>query len=251
MMNVRIFPDKAALTQAALQTFIDLAETSINESGAFSVALSGGSTPRSLYQALGRPENASRLDWANIYLFFGDERHVPPSHPESNLRMVQESLLNAVLIPGENVHRVRAEMDVHRAARAYEATLRTHFKGEWSCFDLVLLGMGADGHTASLFPNSAGLQEEKHWFIANHAPEMDTWRLTLTKNAINHARNILVLVQGEEKAQMLAEVLEGEHHPEETPIQMISPHSGQMYWLVDRDAAKFLSREYSSFGSSG
>jgi 6-phosphogluconolactonase len=251
MVDLKIYPDKNALNQAALQIFIDLADVSIREQGSFSVALSGGSTPRSLYQALAKPENARRLDWEHIHLFFGDERHVPLNHPDSNFRMVQESLLDRILIPNENVHRVRAEIDVHRAARAYEETLRTHFKGEWPCFDLVLLGMGADGHTASLFPKSAGLKEEKSWFIANYAPEMETWRLTLTKNAINHARNILVVVQGEDKAQMLAEVLEGGHHPVETPIQMISPKNGRMVWLVDHDATQQLSGGFRTGGSDG
>ena len=246
MSEFKRFPDKEQLIQEVVTLFIKLAQESIEKRGAFSAALSGGSTPEPLYQALGKPQYSEQLEWDHIHLFFGDERPVPPGHPDSNFRMVKESLLDQIKIPDNNIHRVPAEMDVRVAAFAYEEDLRSFFKGEWPRFDLVLLGMGTDGHTASLFPHTAGLNEEHRWFIANLVPEKETWRLTLTKNAINNARNIVVLVSGEDKSRMLANVIEGLRRPEEMPIQLIEPIKGEMIWLIDQDAARFLPEEDSA-----
>ncbi len=237
---IQVFPDKAALTGAAVDLFISLAQRAIAERGSFSVALSGGSTPEALYTRLAEPGLQDQLSWADIHLFFGDERYVLPDHPESNFRMVQGALLSQVDIPGENVHRVKTEMDVRLAAFDYEEQLRAHFSDPWPRFDLVLLGMGADGHTASLFPHTAGVNEEHRWFIANQVPSHDVWRLTLSKHAINAGRQIVVLVSGSSKADMLSEVLTGPHEPMEKPIQLVSPVQGEMTWLVDRDAASQL-----------
>lgn len=241
MIEIQEYHDKRQMIQAAADLFINFAAESIKERGVFSVALSGGSTPQPLYRLLSEPQNKKYLDWDHIHLFFGDERHVPPAHPDSNFRMVKESFLTQVTIPKANIHRVPAEMEPRIAAFRYEDELRTFFKDEWPQFDLILLGMGSDGHTASLFPHSAGLNEEYRWFIANYAPEMDKWRLTLTKNVINHARQILVLVSGSDKAQVLAEVLEGTKHPEDRPIQLISPIEGKLIWMIDEAAGSQLS----------
>lgn len=240
MPKIKIYSDQAALISAAAEIFIDLGKQSLDERERFSAALSGGGTPAPLYALLGAPENRQRLAWPEIHLFWGDERPVAPAHSESNYRMVKEQLLDAVTIPETNIHRVLAEMDVRIAAFSYEEELRGFFDGEWPRFDLVLLGMGNDGHTASLFPHSAGLNEEDRWFIANFAPAQKTWRLTLTKNAINAARNIIVLVSGKAKAKTLAKVLEGDFEPENLPIQLISPTEGQMIWLLDEEAASEL-----------
>jgi 6-phosphogluconolactonase len=158
--------------------------------------------------------------------------------------MVQEQLLMSVAIPEENIHRVPAEAEIRMAAFQYEEELRSYFDGEWPRFDLILLGMGEDGHTASLFPCSAGLNEEQRWFIANFAPQQETWRLTLTKNAINGARQIMVVVQGENKAAMLSQVLMGERDPQMKPIQLIEPKDGKMIWLLDQQSAKFLPEKF-------
>ena len=240
MGEIKVLPDVEALTSKALEVIIAAAQSAIQDRGQFSMALSGGSTPETVYRALAAPENRTRLDWAHMHLFWGDERHVPPNHPDSNFRMVKEHLLAVVPIPDENVHRVPAEMEVRMAAFHYEEVLRQYFDGEWPRFDLVLLGMGEDGHTASLFPHSAGLNEEQRWFIANYAPKRKDWRLTLTKNAINAARNIIVLVLGDVKADRLRKVLTGPEKPEDNPIQLIRPSDGQMVWLLDREAAKYL-----------
>ena len=240
MPDVRVFQDSKSLAAAAAEAFINLAEQSILDQGRFSVALSGGSTPNLLYQILANPDNQKRLDWDQIYLFFGDERNVPPDHVDSNFRMVKEVLLEKIDIPKKNIHCVQTELDIQQAAQSYEMSIRQFFAGDWPRFDLVLLGMGADGHTASLFPNSLGLEEENRWFIANFVPEPGLWRLTLTKCAINNAKNIILLVSGASKAAMVKEVLCGSEATSLKPIQMISPRDGQMTWMLDRDAAVYL-----------
>jgi len=240
MPEITVFPDKEAFYDAAVDLFINQAQESIEKQDRFTAALSGGGTPEPVYAALGAEQNRERVNWLKVHLFWGDERHVPPTDPDSNYRMVKEALLDKVPIPDENVHRVPAEMDVRLAAFSYEEELRGFFKGEWPRFNLVLLGMGVDGHTASLFPHSAGLNEENRWFIANYAPERETWRLTLTKNAINAAKLVVVLVHGDSKAQMINDVLTGPNLPQEKPIQLISPEDGKLVWLLDSEAASLL-----------
>lgn len=240
MANIQVYADQTALAKAAVDLFIETVQKSIQARGTFSVALSGGSTPKQMYTSLAAPELQEQLPWQQIHLFFGDERHVLPDHPDSNYRMVAESLFSKVPLPAENVHRVKTESDARLAAFDYEEELRGFFDDPWPRFDLLLLGMGADGHTASLFPQTAGLNEEHRWFIANPVPSKDAWRLTLTKNAINAARRIVVLVSGRSKADMLAKVLTGPADPWQRPIQLISPVEGEMLWLLDRAAASGL-----------
>lgn len=235
--NIKIYPDHDELSLAVAKYFAKIAIKSIHISGRFSVALSGGSTPKPLYQALVSLEGDNVIDWTKVDLFWGDERCVPPDHPDSNYRMVKENLLQYISIPEENVYRVPSELDPSMAAFSYEEILRVYFSGVWPRFDLVLLGMGEDGHTASLFPGSPGLNEEQRWFIANHSPEMAQWRLTLTINSINAARHIAVLVVGDSKADMLHTVLDDENSPVEKPIQNIVPVEGNMRWFVDQAAA--------------
>lgn len=242
MRRLIIVPDKVALVTQAVEYFIESANRQIAHNGVFAVALSGGGTPRPVYAALAEPENAERVDWSKVHLFWGDERHVSPEDAQSNYRMVREVMLDQIAIPTENVHRVPAEMEVRMGAFQYEETLRQFFSGDWPVFDFIFLGMGGDGHTASLFPNSFGLNEDFRWFIANYAPEMKTWRMTLTAPAINAARLILVLVEGAGKADRLQRALTGPSEPYEMPIQMIDPSQGEMIWLVDEAAASKLDR---------
>jgi 6-phosphogluconolactonase len=237
MRKMQVFSDTKVLTEAAVTLFVDLAAESIEARGQFTAALSGGSTPQPLYESLGSTENMGRVDWKRVHLFWGDERHVPKDHPDSNYRMVRKELIQNIAIPEGNVHRVPTELEIHIAAAEYEAELRRFFNGPWPRFDLLLLGMGKDGHTASLFPHSNGLKEEQRWFIANYAPKRETWRLTLTINAINAASHVMVLVSGESKAGMLAEVINGPYEPELKPIQYISPTHGDMHYFVDSEAA--------------
>ncbi len=240
MPSIEIFPDPSTLARAAIDLFVTQAQEAIQARGRFSVALSGGSTPQLVYAGLAEPDLQEKLQWEDIHLFFGDERHVLPDDPMSNFRMVQEHLFSKVALPEENVHRLRTETDAVTAAWDYEETLRAFFNDAWPRFDLILLGMGSDGHTASLFPQTAALNEEHRWFIAHQAPSQLFWRLTLTKNAINAARQIIVLVSGESKAAMLADVFDGSYDPAQKPIQYVSPTDGNLLWLLDRDAASQL-----------
>lgn len=243
MAEIIVCGDKNKWLKTAVTLFIKQAETSVADHGFFSVALAGGGTPAPFYSGLAQPGNQSRVPWSKVHVFFGDERAVPPDDRESNYRMIKENLLEAVPIPKENIHRVQTEMEVRLAAFAYEEELRQFFSGEWPRFDLVLLGMGDDGHTASLFPRSVALNEESRWFVANYAPEKKSWRLTLTIHAINAARMVWVLVRGESKADRLKEVLTGIKDTWKLPIQAIHPIDGQMVWLLDRNAASRLPEE--------
>lgn len=240
MPEIKIFPDNELFNQAVVDRFIEQAALCIQARNVFTVALSGGSTPAQIYAALAEEPNRDRITWEKVHLFWGDERHVPPEDADSNYRMVREVLLEKVAIPPENVHRVLAELDVHQAADFYEAELRGFFEGKQPRFDLALLGMGEDGHTASLFPHSTGLNEERRWFIANQIPESGVWRLTLTYPAINAARLILVLVKGVGKADRLKDVLTGAYDPVAQPIQAIEPKKGQIVWMLDQAAAEGL-----------
>lgn len=236
----------AAWLDKAVALFVQSAAANIENHGSFSVSLAGGSTPAPLYAALAKPEIREEIAWDKVHLFWGDERHVQPDDAQSNFRMVKEKLLDKISIPEENVHRVQAETDVRLAAFTYEESLRQFFPGDWPRFDLVLLGMGEDGHTASLFPRSAALNQESRWFVANYAPDKKAWRLTLTANAINTAGMILVLVRGKTKATRLKDVLLGIEDPWTMPIQAIQPMDGTMTWLVDEGAGSQLPEDISS-----
>ncbi len=243
--DLRVVPDAAQLAEEAARLFATQAAAAIAERGIFRVALSGGSTPKALYRLLA-DGTTPPMDWPNVHLFFGDERHVPPDHPDSNYRMVKEALLSRAPVPEENVHRIRTEMpDAAAAAADYENVLRETFHlqvGEWPRFDLVLLGMGPDGHTASLFPWTPVLHERSRAAAAVWVPSMQTWRVTLTPPVFNHARRVLFLVSGAEKAETLHSVLEGPHDPERLPVQLIAPTDGTVQWLVDPSVISRLTR---------
>ncbi len=239
MTEIKVYPDSQQLAQAAAELFVESADTAIRRQGRFSVALSGGSTPRAMHQILASDDFSSRVDWTNVHVFWGDERTVPPDHPESNFRMAQETLFSQVPIPERNVHRILAERQPSQAADDYEQTLRDFF-GDQPRLDLVFLGMGDDGHTASLFPHTAALDEKTCWVVANHVEKLDTWRITLTIGVINAAAKVAFLVSGGKKAARLHEVLRGLQQPHELPSQLIQPESGALLWLVDAPAAALL-----------
>jgi 6-phosphogluconolactonase len=244
MSDFRAYPDGASLAQAATEHVVTRAVETVAAQGQFAVALSGGSTPRSTYALLASPEFAGRVDWPHVHVFWGDERCVPPDHPDSNYRMAREALLDHVPIPARNVHRIRGEMEPAQAADEYERTLRTFLAarpgGSPSCFDLVLLGMGSDGHTASLFPGTAAIREETRWVVAHDVHKLSAWRVTLTPVAINAAAHVTFLVAGAGKAERLREVLAGPHQPDVLPAQIVRPTDGQLLWLVDAAAAAHL-----------
>lgn len=241
MSTVRILPDAAALAESAALRIVNQAQAALAERDVFSLVLSGGSTPRTLYARLAQKDLAGRVDWPRVHVFWGDERAVPPDDADSNYRMAKEALLDHVPIPPDNVHRIPAEMPPEAAAADYEGTLRAFFaKHCGGRFDMVLLGMGDDGHTASLFPSTDVLQEGRRWVVAHHVEKLDAWRITLTLVAINRARLAVFIVSGSGKAARLREVLYGPEHMQTLPAQMIRPPEGRLLWLVDEAAAGSL-----------
>jgi 6-phosphogluconolactonase len=245
---VNVFADAAALAAAASERFADAADLAIADRGRFVVALSGGSTPRRTFELLAREPLASRVNWSRVHVVWGDERCVPPTDAESNYRMAREALLGQVPVPAENIHRMRGEDDPANAAASYEATLRTLFRipnGPPSFepgrnIDLALLGLGDNGHTASIFPGSAIVDERDRWVSAEYVPAVAMWRITMTAPLLNAASEILFLVSGGAKSSVLKQVLEGPRHPQELPAQLIAPTRGRIQWLVDRAAAADL-----------
>ena len=233
--TTRIFEGPRELARAAAQTFVEDAAKSIQEKGSFAVALAGGSTPKALYELLAT-EYRDTVDWKKVHAFFGDERTVPPDHEGSNYRMAQHALLSRV--PVGSVHRMRGELEPREAATLYEEELETFFGGA-PRFDLVLLGIGEDGHTASLFPGTPALNVADRWTVENPVDKLDSVRLTLTVPVLNAAKKILFLVAGEGKARALKEILGGDADPHEYPAKLIRP-KGRTVWLVDRAAAQLL-----------
>jgi 6-phosphogluconolactonase len=243
--EVRILPDSAALSRAAADEFLCAARRAVDRSGRYTVALSGGSTPKAIFGLLAVDEagGSNNVAWGKVQVFFGDERHVPPDHPDSNYRMANEALLSKVPIPPANVHRVRAELDAARAAVEYEDELRSAFgsrAGEMPRFDLMMLGMGPDGHTASLFPGSPALKEQSALVSANWVEKFNSHRITFTYPLLNAAAEIMFVAGGEDKADMLRNVLCGDPSGRTYPAQDVRPDSGQLLWLVDEAAARKL-----------
>ena len=236
-MNLRVYNDARELSEAAAQLFVEEARSRIDESGRFAVALAGGSTPKMTYEILSReyggPED---LDWSKVHAFFGDERSVPPDHEDSNYRMAQEALLSHV--PVGSVHRMRGEMEPREAAALYEEELEEFFGGP-PVLDLVLLGIGEDGHTASLFPDTPALDARDRWAVENPVEKLNTTRLTLTVPAVDAARKVAFLVAGESKAEALEQILEGDADPHKYPAKLVRPEA-EPAWMVDRAAAWLL-----------
>jgi 6-phosphogluconolactonase len=239
--DVAVLPSAAALADAAAGRLVAAAQNAIASRGQFIVVLSGGSTPRDTYFLLGSEALVSKVRWSRVQVLWGDERCVPPHDVESNYRMTRETLLDRVPIPAANVHRIHGEDDPATAAEAYEATLRALLRTPAGArIDLVLLGLGEDGHTASLFPGSAAVREQTRWVMAARAGATSMWRITLTPAVINAAAEVLFLVSGAAKAGILRRVLEGPRRPEELPAQAIAPTNGQVRWCVDEAAAAEL-----------
>ncbi len=235
-MSVETFENPEKLAEAAARAFVEKAAKAIAERGRFAVALAGGSTPKATYEALAR-DHASDVDWPNVHVFFGDERTVPPDHEDSNYRMAREALLDHV--PIGSVHRMQGELPPGEAAASYEEDLRAFFEEEPPVLDLVMLGIGGDGHTASLFPETSALEVTDHLAVANPVLKLDTTRITLTAPVLNAAREVLFLVAGEDKAEALKEILEGNADPREYPAKLVQP-SGGPTWMLDRVAASLL-----------
>jgi 6-phosphogluconolactonase len=243
--EIIICSDTGDLNRKAADQFVAMSRQAIGARGRFAVALSGGSTPKALYALLASAEFNAQLDWRNIHLFWGDERCVAPDHAESNFRMVNEALLSKISIPGENIHRMGGERELAEAAAAYEAELRRFFspqRDELPRFDLVLLGLGEDGHTASLFPGSAALGETRRWVAVAYVERLKTHRLTLTLPVINAAAQVAFLVAGESKRAIVKQLLGASADASDFPAAKISPTDGKLTWLITQDAAGELER---------
>jgi 6-phosphogluconolactonase len=241
---LRVFADLEGISAAAAELFCELGRARWREGNTFAVALSGGSTPKGFFELLAAPPLNTQIPWERVHLFQVDERCVPPDDPQSNYRMIRESLLRHVPIPEADFHRMAAEQaDRDEAARAYAAELGRILQpgpGEFPRLDLVFLGMGPDGHTASLFPGSPVLTEQTLWVSSNYVEKFVTHRLTLTYPVLNAARQLVFLVSGDEKAETLRQVLRPEAGAAPLPAQSIRPSDGEVRWYVDRAAAKFL-----------
>lgn len=254
--TVRVYRDAEELALKAARRFARLADQYVIGCGRFTVALSGGSTPRAMLSILAADPYLDTVPWSSVYFFWGDERCVPPDHSDSNYRMATEALLSKVPVPTQNIFRIPAESpDPKRAAEDYSATLTSFFLSEPGRsttgtaplstvprFDLVFLGMGPDGHTASLFPGTTALHAgDQEIAVANYVEKFKAHRITLTAATINNARNVTFLVAGPDKADALKEVLEGSYHPDLYPSQLIRPLNGSLLWMIDESAARLLS----------
>ncbi len=245
-LEIRILADGAAIAQRAAQQFLQAAADAVRERGSFTAALAGGSTPKTLYSLLANdPALRSKVPWDKIHLFFGDERHVGPGHPDSNFRMATEAMLSKAPLKAEQVTRIKGEYpDAEQAAQEYEQALRTYFQlkdGEYPRFDLLLAGMGNEGHTLSLFPGTKALHPGARVVVRNWVGKLYTERITLTAPAASNAARIIFMVTGADKAPALKAVLEGPYEPEQLPAQLLQPKNGKLLWLVDTAAGSMLS----------
>jgi 6-phosphogluconolactonase len=238
--DIRVVTNKQELNQAAAAEIERRTGEAVRAKGGFTIALAGGSTPKSVYSLLAEPATAKRLPWDKMYFFFGDERHVPPDHQDSNYRMAEESLFCKVPVTQDHLFRVPAENpDAGQAAESYQRTLRNFFRlqpGEFPRFDLILLGMGPDGHTASLFPHTAALHENNRLVVANWVEKFNTHRITFTVPVINNASAVMFMISGAEKRPALSAVLTSDASPEEFPSKLVRPENGELIWLIEADA---------------
>jgi 6-phosphogluconolactonase len=242
--QILIKQDLDELSSAAVDQFAQIANRSIIAHGSFSVALAGGSTPGHLYSLLASDNHRLKLDWSRVDFFIGDERHVPPDSDQSNFRMAKETLLDPLGISPKRIHRWQSELaDANEAAVAYEAELKAYLGSSGRPLDLILLGLGEDAHTASLFPNTAALREIEKLAVANWVEKLNAHRLTITFSTINDASNVIFLVAGRYKSEAVQMVLEGEFRPEDLPAQFVNPEGGDLYWMLDGAAASLLAGE--------
>ena len=240
--NIQVAADIDALSRTAAAAIVEHMVESLQTSEVYSIALSGGSTPRPLYELLTHDANLQQqIPWERIHFFWGDERHVPPDHQDSNYRMAHSALLSKVPIPSTNIHRIRAEnADAQKAAADYEREIRQFFKidaGQLPRFNCMLQGMGPDGHTASLFPGTSALEETKRLVVANWVEKFKSYRITMTFAVINNADRVIFVVSGEEKADTLKAVLQDDPKSFRYPAQRIQPSKGKLIWFLDQTAA--------------
>lgn len=244
-VEYRVYDGAEALSRAAAEHFLASAQAAVAAHGVARVAISGGSTPKRTFELLANPAEkfAATMPWERMELYWVDERMVPPDDQDSNYRMTREAMLDKVPLPPDRVFRIEGELDAEQAAARYESAIRNHLRlegAEGPRFDVLALGMGDDGHTASLFPHTEAIHEMIRIAVANHVPQKESWRVTLTWPVINEARDVFFLIAGSDKAQPVHAVLLGKYDPERLPSQLIRPRSGRLLMLLDREAAALL-----------
>jgi 6-phosphogluconolactonase len=237
--NVTVVRNPQELAAASADHVVAVLADALERHGRANVALAGGSTPRAMNALLAAPPRRDAVDWSRVVFWFGDERCVAPDDPESNYRMNRETLLDPLGIPPDRIHRMRGESDPPSAAADYDAILLREL-GEQPRLDLIILGMGADGHTASLFPGTIKAIDKSKHAVAHYVPQLDRWRITLTARAINESSNVAITVSGAEKADALHAVLDGPRQTDVYPAQLVRPRNGDLYWFVDEAAAAKL-----------
>ncbi len=240
--NIHAYPNKEKLVTATAERIANCIEQAIKQQGICNMALSGGKTPGGVFSLLAANPYLDSVEWDRLHFFWGDERMVPPEHQDSNFRMVQETLLEHIKMPEENIHRIRGEIAPEDAAAEYTELLHDHFDGSLPCFDLMLLGLGEDGHTASLFPETDAVEEcEKH-AVAVFVPKLNVWRVTLTLPVINAAREILFLVSGRSKSEIVQRIMSNKQPAIEIPASMVNPQNGELHWMLDSEAMVLINK---------
>lgn len=246
-MTLKVFHDLEELSHGVASLFAATASRAVDQRGRFSVLVSGGETPLRTYELLAGEPYRQLVPWRSIHVFWGDERCVPRDDPRNNALMVRRALLDKVPLPEHQVHPITCETEAETAALRYESLLRSHFPDGHARFDLAMLGLGDDGHTASLFPGAAELHEQRRWVSTARKPGEEIMRVTLTPAVLNQARRVVFLVAGHSKASMARNVLEGESTPDRFPAQLINPEGGELLWYVEEPAARMLARGKSAF----
>lgn len=239
-MKLHIFDNKEIMSDKLAQWICDIISKTLKNQEFFSLVLSGGETPKLLYQKLASDKFRNKINWQRIHFFWGDERVVPFNDDRNNAKMAYDILLDHVDIPADQVHIMRTDIEPNFAVAEYRKLLHTFFKSTTISFDLVLLGMGDDGHTLSLFPGSPIIKEHTHWVNSVYNEKQEMYRITLMPRIVNKSSNIAFMVDGSKKAKVLQQVLEGEYKPEKFPAQIIKPENGELHWFLDKEAAKEL-----------
>jgi 6-phosphogluconolactonase len=240
---LKVYRDLEDISQNAAQILVEAAQLAIKARGRFSLVLSGGNTPRRLYEILAKSPYREQMPWKNTHVFWGDERCVPAEDERNNAHMARQILLDQVPIPDEQIHPIASTLTPLKAAENYQDTLKEYFRGNSVAFDLVLLGLGENGHTASLFPGTAVLDEKRYWVSEVYVANLRMWRVTLTAPILNQARKTIFLVSGASKAWVLDQVINGPRQPKQLPAQLIQPQNGELLWLVDQAAASLIQRD--------
>jgi len=240
--NIHVYPDKKALITATAEKIIYSIEQSVKDNGLCNIALTGGNTPRDLYSMLATDTYKKRVDWNCVHLFWGDERTVPPENPDSNFGMARQTLLKHIKLPQDNIHRIKGEITPEDAAKEYSSLIHGHFKEAPPRFDLILLGLGEDGHIASLFPGTAAIEENIKTVVAVFVPKLDTWRISLTLPVINTAKEIMFLVSGSSKSKIMQQIMNIEEPAKDVPATLVNPKDGTVHWLLDSEAVALINK---------